>query len=187
MKIKKLNDKTKYTVLFSLIFSIVFIIFLHLKYDVMYYTYNYDVRRRDWGEVHKLLRPSGDLGHGFGIIGTILVYIGLLYHVRKEHKKKLKKFLKVQTWLLIHIATSIIGGMLVIFHSSALFENLSGSITLILFLIALISGFLITLFKYKPKTRKIIYWTHYYSSLLMMVSLSIHALYFLYIGFTWIF
>ncbi len=187
MKIKKLNKKTKYTVLFSLLFSLVFILWLHFEFNIMYYTHSYDLRRREWRAVHKLLRPSGDLGHGFGIIGVILVYVGLLYHIRKIHKKRLKKFLKVQTWLLIHIATSIVGGMLVVFHASALFENLSGSVTLILFLIALISGFLLTLFKYKPKTRKIIYWTHYYSTVLMMVSLSIHALYFLFIGFTWIF
>ena len=187
MKIKKLNKKTKYTVVISLFISMVFIIWLHLSYDIMYYTFGYDIRRREWGDIHKALRPSGNLGHGFGIVGVILVYIGLLYHVRKEHKKKLKKFWKIQTWLLIHIATSIVGGMLVVFHASALFKNLSGTITLILFLVALVSGFLITLFKYKAKTRKIIYWVHYYSSVLMMLSLSIHALYFIYLGFTWIF
>jgi len=187
MKVKKLNDKTKYTVLISLILSLIILLWIHFEYDILYYSYSYDIRRREWGNIHKLLRPSGILGHGFGIIGTILVYIGLLYHVRKEHKKALKKFWKVQTWLLIHIGTSIVGGVLVVLHASALFENLSGSVTLILFLTAMISGFLITLFKYKPKTRKIIYWIHYYSSVLMMLSLSIHALYFLYIGFTWIF
>ena len=77
MKIKKLNKKTKYTMLFSLLFSFVFIIWLHFEFNIVYYTYGYDLRRREWGSVHKLLRPSGDLGHGFGIIGVILVYIGL--------------------------------------------------------------------------------------------------------------
>lgn len=187
MKVKKLNKKTKYTILFSLLLSILFILWIHFEFDIMYYTYDYDLRRRNWREVHKLLRPSGELGHGFGIIGVILVYIGLLYHVRKVHKKRLKKFLKIQTWLLIHIATSIIGGILVIFHASALFKNLSGSVTLIVFLVVLVNGFLLTLFEYKPKTRKIIYRIHYYSAVIMMIALSIHALYFIYLGFRWIF
>jgi hypothetical protein len=187
MKIKKLNNKTKYTVVISLFVSLLFILWLHFEFNIMYYTHGYDIRRREWGAVHKLLRPSGNLGHGFGIIGVILVYIGLLYHVRKVHKAKLKKFLSVQTWLLIHIATSIVGGMLVIFHASALFKNLSGSVTMILFLIVLITGFLLALFKTKPKTRKIIYWLHYYGTFSMMIALSIHALYFIYLGFRWIF
>jgi len=187
MKVKKLNKKTKYTIVISLLISIAFIIWLHFKYDIMYYTFGYDIRRREWGDVHKALRPSGNLGHGFGIVGVALIYFGLLYHVRKVRKKTFKKFFKIQTWLLIHIATSIVGGMLIIFHASALFKNISGSITLIFFLIAMISGFLITLFKYKPKIRKIIYWIHYYSSVLMMLFLSIHALYFIYLGFRWIF
>lgn len=187
MKVKKLNKNMKQTLIYSLLVSFIFLAWLHINFDFFYYTHSYDVRRLEFRDVHYLLRPSGDYGHGFGIIGSILIYIGLIYHLRKVHKKGLKKLGKIKYWLLIHVATSIVGSAMVLMHASAIFENWSGTITVILFIIAILSGFLITLFKFSKKGRKIVYWTHYYSSVAMLLSLAIHASYFIYVGFVWIF
>ncbi len=185
MKLLKFNNKIKIMFLITAVISIAITLFIFFKYGFSYYFANYDIKRREFSEIHKLLRPSGDLGHGFGVFGTLLIYISLIYHSLKERSKKKFIGLPLFIWRLIHISLSFIGTFAIFFHFGLIFGNLSGILTLVSLIISAISGLLLTFFSFKH--RKIIFNIHYYSSFLMLLFVAIHASYFIYRGFLWIF
>lgn len=79
-----------------------------------YYTLPTD-ERFEHPEFHTL-KPSGFLGHGYGIVGTALILLNLLYLVRR----RLAKFTlgRLSTWLDAHVLTGLVGALLVAFHST---------------------------------------------------------------------
>jgi hypothetical protein len=66
---------------------------------------------------YRNLRPAGNLGHAFGIIGSTMMILMLLYSVRKR-TRRLQKLGYLSSWLRVHIYFGIIGPMLIILHSS---------------------------------------------------------------------
>lgn len=63
------------------------------------------------------LKPGGTYGHSFGVIGSALMIVMLLYSVRKR-AKPLQRAGAVGVWLDFHIFCGIVGPLLVILHSS---------------------------------------------------------------------
>jgi hypothetical protein len=63
------------------------------------------------------LKPGGSLGRAFGMVGTALMLVMLLYSVRKR-SKPLRKAGPLSVWLDFHIFCGIVGPLLVILHSS---------------------------------------------------------------------
>jgi hypothetical protein len=70
----------------------------------------------------RMLSPSSNLGHGYGIAGTALILTNLLYLVRRRFARLSVGSLRA--WLDIHVFTGLFGGMLVLFHSA--FQMRSG-------------------------------------------------------------
>ncbi|MBX3226562.1 MAG: hypothetical protein KIT84_32115 [Labilithrix sp.] len=64
----------------------------------------------------KTLKPSGLLGHGYGIVGTALIIANLLYLVRRRFAKF--NFGRLSTWLDMHVLAGLVGAVLVAFHST---------------------------------------------------------------------
>jgi len=63
------------------------------------------------------LKPGGTYGHSFGVIGSALMIVMLLYSVRKR-ARPLRRAGAVGAWLDFHIFCGIVGPLLVILHSS---------------------------------------------------------------------
>ncbi len=70
-------------------------------------------RHVDYG----LLRPAGDLSHGLGILGSLMMVALLGYSLRKRWRI-LRRAGSVSRWLSVHIYLGIFGPILVILHSS---------------------------------------------------------------------
>ena len=50
--------------------------------------YSTSIEERFFNADHNLLKPSRMLGHGFGIIGTLMMIIGVsVYMIRKRYRK----------------------------------------------------------------------------------------------------
>jgi dihydropyrimidine dehydrogenase (NAD+) subunit PreT len=64
----------------------------------------------------RVLSPSSNLGHGYGIAGTALILTNLLYLVRRRFARLSVGSLRA--WLDVHVFTGLFGGMLVLFHSA---------------------------------------------------------------------
>jgi hypothetical protein len=62
------------------------------------------------------LRAAGTLGHGYGIVGTVLILTNLLYLVRRRFARFAVGSLK--RWLDVHVIAGLVGALLVAFHST---------------------------------------------------------------------
>lgn len=73
---------------------------------------------------HTSLKPSGDWGHGFGIIGTLMMIAGVgIYMVRKRYRKFFNiGYLK--HWLEFHIFLCSVGPVLVLYHTAFKFGGI---------------------------------------------------------------
>ncbi|NWG27069.1 MAG: hypothetical protein HXY48_00895, partial [Ignavibacteriaceae bacterium] len=71
-----------------------------------------------------LLKPSGALGHGFGIIGTLMMIVGVgVYMIRK----RFRKFFNIgylKHWLEFHIFLCSVGPVLVLYHTAFKFGGI---------------------------------------------------------------
>jgi hypothetical protein len=79
--------------------------------------YDSPLTERPHHPLHEVLRPSGSIGHGVGIIGSLLMIILLLYSIRKRAKFMQNKG-DIRYWLNYHIWMGVTGPLLVIFHTA---------------------------------------------------------------------
>jgi len=89
--------------------------------------YNYyttPLEERFFSPDHISLKPSGALGHGLGIIGTLMMILGVgIYMIRKRYKRFFNLgYLKY--WLEFHIFLCSVGPVLVLYHTAFKFGGL---------------------------------------------------------------
>jgi len=93
----------------------------YVLWDVGEDFYLSDLEARVEHSAYETLRPGGLLGHGYGIIGTLLILANLLYLARR----RLARFSlgSMATWLNLHVFTGLIGSLLILFHSAFQFRT----------------------------------------------------------------
>jgi hypothetical protein len=89
-----------------------------------YSFYNLPIEERFYHPDYELLKPSGILGHGLGVIGTLLILFGVsIYWVRKRFRMfEHLGFLK--DWLEFHIFLCTLGTIMILFHTSFKFGGI---------------------------------------------------------------
>jgi hypothetical protein len=70
---------------------------------------------------YETLRPGGLIGHGYGIVGTILILANLLYLARRRLAGW--SLGSMATWLNLHVFTGLFGSLLILFHSAFQFRT----------------------------------------------------------------
>lgn len=102
---------------------------------------------------HRLLRPSGALGHTLGIAGTGMMLLSFVYSLRKRWTF-LQRFGTQKQWLQFHIFLGLGGPLLVTFHTSG---KLIGIAAIAFYsMMAMVSSGIIGRYLYSkiPRTRK---------------------------------
>jgi hypothetical protein len=91
-------------------------------YGFDYYTT--PLEERFFNPNHNLLKPSGALGHGLGIIGTLMMIVGVsVYMIRKRYRRFFNiGYLK--HWLEFHIFLCSVGPVLVLYHTAFKFGGI---------------------------------------------------------------
>ena len=79
--------------------------------------------RRPFHRLDEMLKPTGLVGHGLGILGGLLVLLTLLYPLRKR-RRFMRRFGRTSVWLRYHIWMGLAGPALVTFHTSFKFGGL---------------------------------------------------------------
>jgi hypothetical protein len=79
--------------------------------------YNLEFIERPHHGLYNQLKPGGFLGHGYGIVGTAMMLLLLLYSMRKR-TRVFGKMGAVSRWLDVHIYFGIIGPLLIVLHTS---------------------------------------------------------------------
>lgn len=62
-------------------------------------------------------RPAGDIGHGLGILGSLMLLLLLTYSLRKRWRP-LRAAGSISRWLSVHIYLGVFGPLLVVLHSA---------------------------------------------------------------------
>ena len=109
-----------YISFFVVVFIAALVVILSFGYD--YYTT--PLTERFFHEDYKLLKPSGSIGHGFGIIGTTLMVIGVVIYVVRKRVKRFARFGLLKHWLEFHIFLCTLGPLLVLFHTAFKFGGI---------------------------------------------------------------
>jgi hypothetical protein len=116
-------SKISHIIYLSILTAIViFIVVVLVLRGLTYYTTG--MEERFYHPDNTLLKPSGELGHGMGIIGSLLMITGvIIYMVRKRYRIFARVGL-LKHWLEFHIFLCTLGPVLVLFHTAFKFGGL---------------------------------------------------------------
>ncbi len=98
----------------SLIVALVFATLVYYGYSY----YNTSMVDRFYSPEHQMLKPSGPIGHGLGIIGSLFMFIGVSIYMIRKRMKIFSRLGKLKYWLEFHIFLCTLGPLLVLFHTS---------------------------------------------------------------------
>jgi hypothetical protein len=80
--------------------------------------YRLGIEDRFFHPDHTNLKPSGFIGHGFGIIGSLLMIIGVSVYMARKRFRVLGRIGILKHWLEFHIFLCSLGPILVLYHTS---------------------------------------------------------------------
>jgi len=89
-----------------------------------YSYYNTELTERFYHDQHELFKSSGEIGHGIGILGTLLILIGVFGYMARKRYRFLSRFGLLKYWLEVHIFLCTEGAILILFHTSFKFGGL---------------------------------------------------------------
>ncbi|CAH0995760.1 hypothetical protein EMA8858_01887 [Emticicia aquatica] len=115
--------KTAHRIYLGTMTSIVILVTIYLFYRGLPY-YKTSIEERFYHVDHKILKPSGPIGHGLGITGTLLMIIGVFGYQARKYMKSLARVWVLKHWLEFHIFLCTLGPIMILFHTSFKFGGL---------------------------------------------------------------
>jgi hypothetical protein len=115
--------KTAHRIYLSILVAIVFIALITLIYKGITY-YSLNIEERVYHPDHSFLRPSGIIGHGLGIAGTLFIIIGVSSYMARKRYRFLLRVGILKHWLEFHIFLCTLGPILILFHTAYKFGGL---------------------------------------------------------------
>jgi hypothetical protein len=76
------------------------------------------VAQRAFMNDHRLLKPSGLLSHGLGVVGAAMITLGVITYSTRKRVRTLWNIGKLSSWLEFHIFLCLLGPVLVVYHST---------------------------------------------------------------------
>jgi len=73
---------------------------------------------------HQILKPSGTLGHGLGIIGSLMMIVGVSVYMLRKRVRLFLRFGILKHWLEFHIFLCSLGPILVLYHTAFKFGGI---------------------------------------------------------------
>jgi len=116
-------SKIAHRIFLSILVVIVFVITISLIYKGLAY-YNTSLEERVYHPDHAILKPSGIIGHGLGIIGSLFMIFGMLSYMARKRYRILSRVGLLKHWLEFHIFLCTLGPILVLFHTAYKFGGL---------------------------------------------------------------
>ena len=110
------------------IYILIFILIVILAITYLVYTgftyYNTSLEERFFHPDHVSLKPSGIMGHGLGIIGSLLIIIGVFSYMTRKRIRSLMRIGILKYWLEFHIFLCTLGPVMILFHTAFKFGGL---------------------------------------------------------------
>jgi hypothetical protein len=86
--------------------------------------YQTGIEERFFHENHITLKPSGAIGHGLGIVGTLLMIIGVFFYMARKRIRMFSRIGVLKYWLEFHIFLCTLGPVMVLFHTAFKFGGI---------------------------------------------------------------
>ena len=86
--------------------------------------YTTDFSERFFHEQNELLKSSGFVGHGTGIVGSLLMITGVFGYMIRKRVRLFSRFGVLKHWLEFHIFLCSLGPILVLYHTAFKFGGL---------------------------------------------------------------
>ena len=86
--------------------------------------YRTGLEERAFSPEHDTLKPSGVMGHGLGIFGSLLIIIGVASYMARKRYRFMSRMGLVKNWLEFHIFLCTLGPVLILFHTAFKFGGL---------------------------------------------------------------
>lgn len=98
--------------------TLTFLVLMGINY------YRIPMEERFFHDDHGLLKPSGIIGHGYGIIGSLMILFGVFSYMARKRIKWMHRLGFLKHWLEFHIFLCVLGPLLVLFHTSFKFGGI---------------------------------------------------------------
>ncbi len=82
------------------------------------------LQARAYSTYHELLKPSGLVGQGYGVIGTLMMVVGVTGYSLRRRVRWLNRAGKLKTWLSVHIFLCTLGPFLIVLHTTLKFGGI---------------------------------------------------------------
>lgn len=89
-----------------------------------YSYYSLGIENRFFHPDHQILKPSGYLGHGLGIVGSLMMLVGVSTYMLRKRISKFSRLGILKYWLEFHIFLCTLGPILVLYHTAFKFGGL---------------------------------------------------------------
>jgi hypothetical protein len=86
--------------------------------------YRTPVSARAFAQGHELLKPSGLIGHGYGISGAAMMMLGVTLYSMRKRVSGLSRLGSLANWLQFHIFLCTLGPFLVLLHTTLKFGGI---------------------------------------------------------------
>ena len=73
---------------------------------------------------HSSLKPSGSIGHGIGIIGSLMMIFGVAFYMIRKRARKFHSWGILKYWLEFHIFLCTLGPIFVLYHTAFKFGGI---------------------------------------------------------------
>ena len=118
-----MEGKIVHKIYIGSLLSIVLVVTVYLGYlGYSYYTLN--IEARFFHPDHVLLKPSGTIGHGLGIVGSLMIIVGVSTYMLRKRISRLSRIGILKHWLEFHIFLCFLGPILVLYHTAFKFGGL---------------------------------------------------------------
>jgi len=116
-------NKTAHRI-YIFILSVIVVVVLVIIVNKGYAYYKISMEERFFHPDHTTLKPSGILGHGMGIIGSLFMILGVSLYMARKRYRIFSRLGFLKHWLEFHIFLCTLGPILVLFHTSFKFGGI---------------------------------------------------------------
>ncbi len=119
----KLKDSTIHQIVISALVAIVAgIIVILLSIGFSYYAI--PLEERHFHPLNQSFKASGFVGHGLGIVGSVLILLGVFTYVIRKRFHQFSQIGLLKHWLEFHIFLCTLGPFLILFHTTFKFGGI---------------------------------------------------------------
>lgn len=80
--------------------------------------YRVPMAERLYSPLHDTFGPAGLVGQGLGVVGTLMMFVGVLIYSARKRVRWLRRFGSLAAWLRVHIFLCTLGPFLVLLHTT---------------------------------------------------------------------